>query len=71
MSRFAAKRRKLSENGSSSTPILLTCARASKRPKSWLSVETSSDAVNFSDSGVKLTISAYKMLRCQKGARVD
>ena len=40
-----------------------TCAIWSNLPKSWLRVSTNSEAVNFSDNGVKLTMSAYKMLK--------
>ena len=44
-----------------------TCAIWSNRPKSWFRVSTNSDAVSFSDKGVKLTMSAYKILK--KGKR--
>ena len=45
---------------------VLTWAIWSNLPKSWLSVSTNSEAVSFSDNGVKLTMSAYKMLKKEK-----
>ena len=47
--------------------ILLTCAIWSNLPKSWLRVDTSSEADSFSDNGVKLTMSAYKILQQNTG----
>ena len=48
--------------------ILLTCAIWSNLPKSWLRVDTSSEADSFSDNGVKLTMSAYKILQQKTGS---
>ena len=44
----------------------MSCANWSNLPKSWFSVETNSEAVSFSESGVKFTMSAYKMLSGHK-----
>ena len=63
------KKNKIEQENSSDTSakssifLLLTCAIWSNLPKSWLRVDTSSEADSFSDNGVKLTMSAYKMLQ--------
>ena len=41
---------------------VVTWASWSNLPNNWLSVETNCEAVSFSDNGVKLTMSAYRML---------
>ena len=57
------QRNSFDTSAKSSIFLLLTCAIWSNLPKSWLRVDTSSEADSFSDNGVKLTMSAYKMLQ--------